>query len=257
MAVPVDDDHRPQGRMSALVDIAGLKLLVMGGGAGIGLSVVRLAIAAGAVVAVTTMPGEAAEGEAFHAHCDVTDAQAVSSAVEAAAAALGGIDAAIVTAGIFDHRGVAETSDADWARVIAINLTGPFHVARALEPHFRAAGSGSLVLFSSQVGLVGHRRATAYAASKGGVNGLTRTLAIEFAAFGARVNAVAPGPVETGMTAVARADPERRRRLLEAVPLGRFGQPDEVARAALYLAASASAYITGHVLVIDGGVTAI
>jgi NAD(P)-dependent dehydrogenase (short-subunit alcohol dehydrogenase family) len=130
-------------------------------------------------------------------------------------------------------------------------------VARAVEPHFRAAGAGSLVLFSSQVGLVGHRRATAYAASKAGVNGLTRTLAIEFAAFGARVNAVAPGPIETGMTAVARADPDRRRGLLEAVPLGRFGQPDEVARVALYLAAPAAAYVTGHVLVIDGGVTAI
>ncbi|TCT11582.1 NAD(P)-dependent dehydrogenase (short-subunit alcohol dehydrogenase family) [Tepidamorphus gemmatus] len=244
--------------MSGLVDITGLKLLVMGGGAGIGLSAVRMATAAGAEVAVTTMPDEtAAEQVAFHTPCDVTDASAVSAAVEAAVAALGGIDAAIVTAGIFEHRGVAETSDADWARVIAVNLTGPFHVARALEPHFRAAGAGSLVLFSSQVGLVGHRRATAYAASKGGINGLTRTLAIEFAAFGARVNAVAPGPVETGMTAVARADPVRRRALLEAVPLGRFGQPDEVACAALYLAAPASAFVTGHVLVIDGGVTAI
>jgi NAD(P)-dependent dehydrogenase (short-subunit alcohol dehydrogenase family) len=243
--------------MSALVDLTGLRLLVVGGGTGIGLSVVRLAMAAGAVVAATTLPGEAVEGLAHQGHCDVTDPAAVTASVGAAAAALGAVDAAIVTAGVFDFRGVSETTDADWARVIGINLSGPFHVARAVEPHFRAAGAGSLVLFSSQVGLVGHRRATAYAASKAGVNGLARTLAIEFAAFGARVNAVAPGPIETGMTAVARADPGRRRGLLDAVPLGRFGQPDEVARAALYLAAPASAYVTGHVLVIDGGVTAI
>lgn len=243
--------------MSELVDITGLRLLVLGGGAGIGLSAVRLAIAAGAVVAVTTLPGESAEGAVHHGHCDVGDPAAVTAAVDAAAVALEGIDAAIVTAGIFEHRGVSETSDADWARVIGTNLGGPFHAARALEPHFRAAKAGSLVLFSSQVGLIGHRRATAYAASKAGVNGLTKTLAIEFATFGARVNAVAPGPVETGMTAVARADPDRRRGLLEAVPLGRFGRPDEIARAALYLAAPAAAFMTGHVLVIDGGVTAL
>jgi NAD(P)-dependent dehydrogenase (short-subunit alcohol dehydrogenase family) len=243
--------------MSELVDVTGLRLLVLGGGTGIGLSAVKLAMAAGAVIAVTTRPGESAEGAVHQGHCDVSDPVAVTFAVDTAASALGGIDAAILTAGIFDHRGVSETSDADWAHVIGTNLGGPFYAARALEPHFRAAKAGSLVLFSSQIGLVGHRRATAYAASKAGVNGLTRTLAIEFASFGARVNAVAPGPVETGMTAVARADPERRRGLLEAVPLGRFGQPDEIARAALYLAAPASAFITGHVLVIDGGVTAI
>lgn len=242
--------------MSPLVDLAGLKLLIMGGGAGIGLAAADLAAAAGATVAVTTLPGETAQHTAVAA-CDVTDPAAVTAAIDAAAETLGALDGVILTAGVFDHRAAHETSDADWARVIAINLNGPFHVARAVEPHFRAAGGGSLVLFSSQIGLVGHRRATAYAASKAGVNGLAKTLAIEFAAFGARVNAVAPGPIETGMTAIARADAERARRLVEAVPLARFGQADEVARAALFLAAPAAAYITGHVLVVDGGVTAI
>ncbi|EPX85110.1 SDR family NAD(P)-dependent oxidoreductase [Salipiger mucosus] len=242
--------------MGALVDLGGLRLLVMGGAAGIGQSCTELALAAGASVAVSHLPGETAPVP--HAFvCDVTDAAQVTAAVDGAAAALGGLGAVILTAGIFDHRGVEETSDEDWARIVALNLTGPFHAGRAVAPHFRAAGGGSLVLFSSQIGLVGHRRATGYAATKGGVNGLTRTLAIEFSAFGARCNAVAPGPIETPMTATARSDPERAKKLLEAVPLGRFGRPEEIARTALFLAAPASAYVTGHILVADGGVTAI
>ena len=243
--------------MTPLVDLTGLRLLIVGAGAGIGAAALHLALAAGARVAATVLPGEPAAGATLTAECDVTDPRQVEAAAQAADDTLGGIDGAILTAGIFDHRGVAETTDADWARVLATNLAGPFHLARALEPVFRRANAGALVLFSSQIGLVGHRRATAYAASKAGVNGLTKTLAIEFAAFGARVNAVAPGPVETPMTATARADPARRRALVDAVPLARFGQAEEVARAALYLAAPASSYITGHILVVDGGVTAI
>lgn len=242
--------------MSAIVDLAGLRLLIIGGAAGIGAACTDLALAAGARVAVSHLPGETTQ--AAHAFaCDVTDAGQVGAVVDGAAQALGGLDAVILTAGIFDHRGVEETSDEDWARIVALNLTGPFNVGRAAAPHFRRAGAGALVLFSSQIGLVGHRRATGYAATKGGVNGLTRTLAIEFAAFGARCNAVAPGPIETPMTAVARADADRARKLVEAVPLARFGQPDEIARAALFLASPAASYITGHILVADGGVTAI
>lgn len=241
-----------------LVALTGLRLLVVGGGSGIGAACVSLAAAAGCRVAATCLPGEAAPGEAvFCTTCDVTSREAVEAAVTAAAEALGGLDAVVMTAGVFEHRGLSETSVEDWRRVLAINLDGPFHVAHAAEPIFRAQRDGSLVLFSSQLGLVGHPRATAYAASKGGVGALARTLAIEFAAFGARVNAVAPGPIETPMTAAARADAPRAARLREAVPMARFGTAEEVARAALFLAAPAASYITGHVLVVDGGVTAI
>jgi NAD(P)-dependent dehydrogenase (short-subunit alcohol dehydrogenase family) len=243
--------------VTPLVDLSGLRLLVVGAEGGIGAAIVRLAAGAGAQVAATTLAEQDVESAAHVSICDVTDADAVLDAVTFAAAAFDGLDAAILTAGVFDFRGVSETAEEDWRHVLAINLDGPYHLARAVEPEFRRSGAGSLVFFSSQVGIVGHRRATAYAASKAGVNGLARTLAVEFAAFGARVNAVAPGPIETGMTAVARADPDRRRGLLEAIPLGRFGQPEEVARAALFLAAPASGFVTGHVLVVDGGVTAI
>jgi 3-oxoacyl-[acyl-carrier protein] reductase len=244
--------------MSApLVDIAGQRILVMGAGSGIGAATAAIGAAAGARVAVTLMPGEAPpEGTVWHAPCDVTDPAAVAAAVAGAVQALGGLDAALLTAGIFDLRNVAETAPEDWRRVMAVNLDGGYHLARAVEPVFRAAGGGSLVLFASQVGIVGHPRATAYATSKGGVIALARTLAIEFAGFGARVNALCPGPVETPMTAVARADPARARGLLGAIPLGRYGLPDEIARTALFLASPAAGFVTGHALVADGGVTA-
>lgn len=241
-----------------LVDIAGLRVLVMGAGSGIGAAAAEIGAAAGAQVAVTLLAGEAPpDGARWHASCDVTDPQAVAQAVSAAAEALGGLDAALLTAGIFDLRDVEATAPEDWRRVMAVNLDGSYHIARAVAPLFRAAGGGSLVLFASQVGIVGHPRATAYAASKGGVIALARTLAVEFAVFGARVNALCPGPVETPMTAVARADPTRAAGLLGAIPLGRYGRPDEIARTALFLASPAAGFVTGHALVADGGVTAI
>ncbi len=241
-----------------LVDLRGLRLLVVGGGSGIGQACVNLAKAAGARVAATTMPdaGEAVSEAEFARDCDVRDDVQVDAVVRDAAGTLGGIDAAIVTAGIFELRGIGETGPEDWERVMSINLGGAYRVARAVAPVFQAQRGGSLVLFSSQIGQIGHRRATAYAASKGGVNALARTLALEFAPFGARANAVAPGPIETPMTAIARADPARAAGLVDSIPLGRLGQADEIARTALFLASPAASFITGHILVADGGVTA-
>lgn len=239
-----------------IIDLLGQKILVMGAGTGIGAAILQLALDAGARVATTKMANETTPGAETERVCDVTDPNAVDAAVAASAESLGGLDSVILTAGVFDLRGIEETSDKDWQRVLSVNLNGPFHVARAAAPHLRKT-KGALVLFSSQIGLVGHPRATSYAVSKAGVNGLVRTLAVEFALWGGRVNAVAPGPIETGMTETARNDSTRRQGLVNSIPLGRFGQPEEVARAALFLAAPGSGFVTGHVMVIDGGMTAI
>lgn len=245
--------------MSDPGSLEGKRLLVVGAGSGIGLSTVQQALADGAKVAATVFDAEQqAEidraGVARSAIVDVRD-EAVATAVEDAAKALGGLDAVILTAGIFDYRRITDTKPDDWQRIIDTNLGAAYRVSRVAVSIFERQRRGSLVLVSSQVGIVGHPRAAAYAASKAGINGLVRALALELAPFGARANAVAPGPIATPMTETARSDPDRRQWLVDQIPLGRFGEADEVARVLLFLASDAASYVTGQILPVDGGVT--
>lgn len=244
--------------------LTGKNIIITGADSGIGRQCLEDALAAGATCAALVRDAAAAAAlsgvvpDAHIVQADFAAPETAAPAARAAIAALGGrVDGLVNCAGIFDERTALETGLADVQRILAINLTAGFEVARECGQVMAAAGSGAMVLVSSQIGVVGYPKAAAYAASKGGLNSLAKTLAIELAPQGVRVNAVAPGPVITPMTAVARADAERAAAMLAAIPLGRLGEAADVSAAIQFLLSDAASFITGQVLCVDGGVTAV
>jgi 3-oxoacyl-[acyl-carrier protein] reductase len=240
------------------IDLAGKVAFVTGSTRGIGHATARALHAAGAkvavvgrdrerAVAVATELGDRAAGVA----CDVAHADQVEAAIAAAEAALGPIDILVNNAGLTRDNILLRLTDADWNAVLDANLKGAFHTTRAVIKGMMKRRAGRIVNITSIVGLTGNKGQANYAASKAGLIGFTKSVAKEYASRGVLANCVAPGFIETDMTA-ALPD-EARATLLQDIALGRLGRPEDVAGAVLFLASDLAGYITGQVLVVDGG----
>jgi 3-oxoacyl-[acyl-carrier protein] reductase len=223
---------------------------VSGGNRGIGLAIARAFAEGGDAVAVTYRTGEPPAG-LLGVKCDVTDTASVDAAFTEAEAAHGPVQVAVANAGITRDTLILRMSDDDFHAVLDTNLAGAFRVARRAAKSMLRARFGRILFVSSVVGLLGSPGQTNYAASKAGLVGLARSLARELGSRGITANVVAPGFVESDMTA-ALPD-ERRREILASVPLGRYASPAEVAGVVRFLAGNDAAYITGAVIPIDGG----
>ena len=226
-------------------------VLVTGGNRGIGLAVARALQAAGDAVAVTYRTGEP-PGDLFGVRCEVTDTASVDAAFAEVEAHQGPVQVLVANAGVTRDGLLLRMSDEDFDLVLDTNLTGAFRCVRRASKQMIRARYGRIVLIGSVVGLSGAPGQANYAASKAGLVGLARSVTRELAGRGITANVVAPGYVETDMT--AGLGDERRSAILSAVPAGRLGVVDDVAAAVGFLASDAAAYITGVVLPVDGGV---
>jgi 2-dehydro-3-deoxy-D-gluconate 5-dehydrogenase len=184
---------------------------------------------------------------------DVGDATMCAMLVEDTVKHLGAIDILVNNAGIIRRAPAAEYSEDDWRSVIDVNLTSVFRLTQLAGRHMLAQGSGKIINIASLLTFQGGILVPAYAAAKGGVGQLTKAFANEWASKGINVNAIAPGYMDTDNTEALRNNPERARQILERIPAGRWGHPEDLGGAAVFLASSASDYLHGHILVVDGG----
>jgi NAD(P)-dependent dehydrogenase (short-subunit alcohol dehydrogenase family) len=241
--------------------------LISGGARGMGAVEARLFAKEGAKVTIGDVLEDegrkleaeinATGGVALFVRLDVTHEADWQKAVEATVNRFGKLDVLVNNAGISGRGRVEDTAVEEWDRVMDVNAKGVFLGTKVAIPAMRQGGGGSIINISSQLGLVGTDHSSPqYQASKGAVRLLTKATAIQYAKEGIRANSVHPGPIVTPMTEAARADPERYQLMLSRVPLGRYGQPEDVAYGVLYLASDEARWVTGSELVIDGGWTA-
>jgi len=240
------------------IDLAGKVAVVTGSTRGIGLAIARSLHAAGAKVAITGRDASKAEEVAASlgagtvgVGCEISDAAQVAGAIAAVEQALGPIDILVNNAGLTRDNILLRLSEADWDAVLDANLKGAFLTMRAVTKGMMKRRSGRIINITSIVGIIGNKGQANYAASKAGLIGLTKSAAKEYASRGILINCIAPGFIDTDMTAALPED--ARKVLLEQIALGRLGSPDDIANTVLYLASDLAGYVTGQVLVVDGG----
>jgi 3-oxoacyl-[acyl-carrier protein] reductase len=225
-------------------------VLVTGGNRGIGLAIARAFTEIGDAVTVTHRGGEPPDGLAG-VRCDVTDQESVTAAFAEVEERQGSVEVLVANAGVTRDTLLLRMSEDDFAGVVDTNLTGTFRVVKQAARGMLRARRGRIVLVGSVVGLLGSPGQVNYAASKAGLIGLARSVARELGSRGITANVVAPGFVESDMT--AELTPERRAEILAGIPLGRYAHPDEVARVVRWVASDEAAYVTGAVIPVDGG----
>jgi 2-dehydro-3-deoxy-D-gluconate 5-dehydrogenase len=246
---------------SVSFELTGRVALVTGANAGIGRALAIALAAAGADIACV---GRSAAEETLAAvralgrrglgiEADLSSTRPIADIVAQTLSGLGGLDILVNNAGIIRRADSLELSESDWDAVLATNLKTVFFLAQAAGRHMVAKGRGKIINIASMLSFQGGVRVASYTASKSAVAGITRLLANEWAARGINVNAIAPGYIATRNTVALQADPERNRQILDRIPAGRWGVPEDLAGAAVFLASAASDYVHGHILAVDGG----
>lgn len=242
-------------------DLAGKVALVTGANTGIGQGIALALASAGADIAVVgRSPADEAIRKigslgrrAVNITADLSTTEPIPRVVKDAIAALGAIDILVNNAGIIRRNDAVDFTEADWDVVIDTNLKSLFFLCQCVARHMIARGSGKIINIASMLTFQGGVRVPSYAASKSGVGGLTKAMANEWSAKGINVNAIAPGYIATNNTAALQADATRNRQIVERIPAGRWGKPEDLGGAAIFLASSASDYVDGHILAVDGG----
>lgn len=247
--------------MTISFSLAGKVALVTGANTGIGQAIAVALAEAGADVALVgrSEPGETLERigatgrKSLSIKADLSSTAPVMGVVGRVVAELGRIDILVNNAGIIRRNDLADFTEEDWDAVVDTNLKTLFFLSQAAAGPMIAQGAGKIINIASLLSFQGGIRVPSYAAAKSGVAGVTKAMANELASKGVQVNAIAPGYIATNNTAALQADETRNRQILERIPTGRWGKPEDIAGAAVFLASAASDYVTGHILAVDGG----